>query len=63
MGILTTNIMTKIEVYVDGKLKLEKEIKFVEPSEIVRTFEMVLDYATLHKGSKIKMLKGLQGLR
>ena len=55
--------MTNIKVFIDGKLKLEKEVKFVEPSEIIKTFDMVLDYATLHKGSKIKMLKGLQGLR
>ena len=55
--------MSNIKVYVDGKLKLEKNIKFVEPGEIIKTFDMVLDYAVLHKGSKIKMLKGLQGLR
>ena len=55
--------MTKIEVFVDGEKKLEKEVEHVEPLEVIKTFEMLIDYAKLHKGSKIKMLKGLQGLR
>ncbi len=55
--------MNKIEIYIDGEKKLDREVECVEPTELIKTFEMLLDYAKLHKGSKIKMLKGLQGLR
>lgn len=55
--------MSKIEILIDGEKKLERELKSVEGSEVIRTIDMILNYAELHKGSKIKMLKGLQGLR
>ncbi len=55
--------MTNIQLFIDGEKKLEKELEFVEPEQIIKTFDMILDYAKLHKGNKIKMLKGLQGLR
>ncbi|KKK61619.1 hypothetical protein LCGC14_3012530 [marine sediment metagenome] len=55
--------MTKITLLIDGEQKLEKELQHIEPEQIVKTFEMVMDYAALHKGNKINMLKGLQGLR
>ncbi len=53
----------KLEVLIDGEKKLEREVEFVEPLEFIKTISMIADYAQLHKGSKIKMLKGLQGLR
>ncbi len=53
----------KVKLVIDGKTELEKDIEFVEPEEIVKTFDMILDYAKMHKGSKIGMLKGLKGLR
>ena len=55
--------MDKLELLINGEKVLEKEIEHIEPKEIVETIKMILDYAKLHKGSKIKMLKGLQGLR
>ena len=55
--------MNKIEVYINGKKELEEELEFVNAEQILKTFKMLLDYAKVHKGSKIKMLKGLQGLR
>ncbi len=53
----------KIEVLIDGEKKLERELEYVEPIEFIKTINMIADYTQLHKGSKIKMLKGLQGLR
>jgi len=55
--------MHKIEVLIDGKKALEKEVEHVEPKEVVETIKMILDYAKLHKGSNIGMLQGLGGLR
>lgn len=55
--------MDKLEVRVNGEVKLEKELKHIAGSEAVKSIEMILDYGELHKGSKIGMLKGLQGLR
>jgi len=53
----------KLEVLINGEKKLEKEIECINPEEIIRTIEMILDYAKLHKGSKIGMLKGINKLR
>lgn len=55
--------MTKVELIINGEKTLEKEVEFIEPEQITKTFDMLLDYAKLHKGNKIKMLKGLRGLR
>ena len=55
--------MPKLEVLIDGKKEFEQEIEFVEPKEVIETIKMILDYAKLHKGSKIGMLKGLGGLK
>jgi len=53
----------KVELIVDGKICMMKEVQHIEELQIVKTVEMILDYAQLHKGNKIKMLKGLQALR
>ena len=55
--------MDTIEVRVNGEVKLEKELTHIKGQEAVETIKMILDYGELHKGSKIGMLKGLQGLR
>ncbi len=55
--------MALIELYINKEKKLEKELEYAEPEQIVQTVSMILDYIKLHKGNKIKMLKGMQGLR
>ena len=55
--------MDKLELFINGEKRLEKDIEHIGADEIVKTIGMILDYAKLHKGSKIGMLKGLQGLR
>ena len=55
--------MDKLELFINGEKKLERDIEYVGPEEVVKTIGMILDYAKLHKGKKIGMLKGLQGLR
>ncbi len=53
----------KIEVYINGEKKMDKELTHIRGEEAVETIKMVLEYGELHKGSKIGMLKGLKGLR
>ncbi len=55
--------MNKVELYIDGEKKIDRELEHIEGSEVVKTVNMLLDYGELHKGSKIGMLKGLGGLR
>ena len=55
--------MSNIKVLIDGKELLNEQLEHVEPEQIIKTIKMILDYAKLHKGSKIKMLRGLQRLR
>ncbi len=55
--------MTNIKLIIDGEVKLEREVEHVQGNEIVQFFNMMLDYIKLHGGNKIKMLKGLQGLK
>ena len=55
--------MAKLELFIDDQKRLEREIEYIGSDEVVKTIGMILDYAKLHKGSKIGMLKGLQGLR
>lgn len=52
----------KVELIIDGEKTLEKEIEHAKPDDITQTLKMQLDYLELHKGNKIKMLKGLKGL-
>lgn len=63
MGGTKMSITNKVELFINGEKKLERELEHIEPEQIIKTFDMILDYAKLHKGSKIRMLKGLQGLR
>lgn len=53
----------KIEVYLNGEKKLDREVQHIKGEEVIKTIEMIMDYGELHKGSKIGMLKGMQGLR
>lgn len=53
----------KVELLIDGEKMLDMDVKHVEGKEIAQTIKMQLEYADLHKGSKIGMLKGLKTLR
>lgn len=55
--------MFKLEILIDGEKKLEKEIRHVKAKQIVKTIEMIVDYASKHRGSKIRMLQGIKGLK
>ena len=53
----------KIEVLINGEKKYESDLEYITGKDAIETIKMILEYAKLHKGSKIGMLKGLGTLK
>lgn len=55
--------MVFLEVYINGNKQLTKTLEHIDPKEIIKTIEMIIDYTVLHKGNKIAMLKGIHKIK